>query len=401
MLVRNPFTHDSRVERESRSLASHGYAVTVVADASPGVPAIEERLGVRVIRVKRPRLKVRGARLFAYQRRLESVLERTLPDILHAHDSDALEPVARAARRLAIPFVLDAHELWLGRMPRGRGAVYRALFRAYYAIIERRYVSRAAAHITVSPVIANYLEARYHVPKVALVSNYPEIVEDEAPVDLRSLPGAERVPVGVPLVLHLGSAMAGRGVEQLIGAMTMVPSAHLILLGAGPAGAALMELARAEGIVDRVHVLLPVPTDKVVAAASTATIGVAPIIPDTPNNAASMPNKLFQYLAAGLPVVVSDLPQLRQVVEESGAGIAVDTRDPVALADGIGMLLGDRERLKELGRRAREAAEQRYNWAVAESVLLDVYSGVAQRGGESRRRMRRSPRRTRDGGRTA
>jgi glycosyltransferase involved in cell wall biosynthesis len=375
MLVRNAMTHDSRVEKEAHSLSTAGYLVTVIAETGRGLPEVEERDGYRIVRIARPAIGLRGVRLLLHLRGLERALVATRPQILHAHDSDALAPVARVAQRLRIPFILDAHELWLGRQPRGRGRIYSSLFWLFYALVERRHVPRAAGHITVSPVIARYLEGRYGVGPVTLVPNYPEL-EPGPPrrLELRELPGGRQLPDGVPIVLHLGSAMPGRGVEQVVQALALLPGVHLVLLGAGDTGLRMRAgVAAAHGVADRVHVLPPVATKDVVAAAAGATIGVAPIIPDTPNNAASMPNKLFQYLAAGLPVVVSDLPQLRAVVAESGAGIAVDTREPRNIAAAIAELLADPARLAERGRLARSAVEERYGWPLAARELLNVY----------------------------
>lgn len=375
MLVRNTMTHDSRVEKEAHSLATAGYVVTVVADAGTGLPDREARDGYRILRVTRPSTGLRGVRFLLHLRRLERVLAATRPHILHAHDSDALLPISRVARRLHIPFVLDAHELWLGREPRGRSRLYRGLFWAFYMLVERCHVPRAHAHITVSSVIARYLERRYGVGPVTVVPNFPQL-EPGPPrrLELRELPGGQHLPEGVPVVLHLGSAMPGRGVEQVVQALTLLPGVHLALLGSGDSGLRIRAaLAESHGVANRVHVLPPVGTNDVVAAAASATVGVAPIIPDTPNNAASMPNKLFQYLAAGLPVVVSDLPQLREVVNESGAGIALDTGDPTKIAAAIADLLADRVGLAERSRLARLAAEERYNWTVSERELLNVY----------------------------
>jgi glycosyltransferase involved in cell wall biosynthesis len=167
--------------------------------------------------------------------------------------------------------------------------------------------------------------------------------------------------------------MPGRGVEQLVDAMALVPDAHLVLLGPGPAGDGLRYRATASGIGSRVHALSAVATADVVAVASSASVGVAPIIPDTPNNAASMPNKLFQYLAAGLPVVVSDLPQLRQIVTESDVGVAVDSSRPDILAAAIRDQIANKHSLTERGTRARRAVEQRYNWNISAATLLRVY----------------------------
>ena len=135
MLVRNSFTHDSRVEKEAATLVGAGYAVTVVAEAAPGVSLNEDRDGYIVRRVERPLSKVPGLRLLAYLKRFEAALLESAPDILHAHDSDAVQPVARAARKLDVPFVYDAHELWLGKRNRGRSSLYFGLYLGYYGAI--------------------------------------------------------------------------------------------------------------------------------------------------------------------------------------------------------------------------------------------------------------------------
>jgi glycosyltransferase involved in cell wall biosynthesis len=377
MLVRNPYLWDVRVEKEARTLTAAGYQVTVVAEAAPGAPLREEREGTTVIRVPRPADR-RFVRFFRHQRAVTAALVATEADIFHAHDSDALVPVAGAAARWSRPYVYDAHEFWLGRAPRGRSAPYRLLFRAYYAVVERRHVPRAAAVIAVSPPIGRHLERLYRLPSVDLVPNYPEVAPPRRPRDLRGLPGAERIPVDAPIVLHLGAVSTGRGIEQVIEALRWVPHAHLVLLGgtAGDRSAAVGRLAVDLGVADRVHRVEPVPQDEVFAYGASATLGIAPVIPDSLNHRYSLPNKLFQYMAAGLPVLASALPQMRDVVEGSNAGRVVDTADASAIGRAIADLLDDPERLSRMARHARQAVEERYNWTVAGAVLLDVYDRV-------------------------
>lgn len=377
MLVRNPFTHDSRVEKEARTLRDAGYAVTVVCEARDGLPLIEERDGVTVRRVARPTTQLLGLRFLRYQRALADALRATDPHILHAHDTDALVPVARVAGERSLPFVYDAHELWLGRPPRERSALYVLAFRTYYAAVERLLIPRAAATVTVSPPIARHLERRYRLPRVELVPNYPELGESQPPKEIRALPATERIPAGAPLILHLGGYTPERGIDELIAALPDVPHAHLILLGAAASDQAVAQWAMRRGVADRVHVLAPVPPDEVVAYAASATIGVAPIVPTTLNNAYSLPNKLFQYMAAGLPVLCSTASQMREVVEGSGAGVAVDTQDPAAIAAGLRQLLGDGDRLREMGLAARRAVEERYHWGVSAATLRAVYEKLS------------------------
>ena len=379
MLVRNPFTHDSRVEKEAATLAAAGYRVTVVAEARPDLPLREERESYAVLRVERPATRVRGLRLVVHLRRMEEVLLGTQPDILHAHDSDALQPVARAARRLGIPFVYDAHELWLGKKNRGRSALYFALYRAYYALIERRYLRRAAAWIVANPPVAPHLERRYGLSDVRLVANYPDRTRPDAVRDLRTLPGGDRIRAGVPIMLYLGGMMAGRGLEQLIEAMVDVPQADLVMLGSGEYGAVLVRHAERFAVADRLHLLPAVPTDQVIDYSASADIGVSPIVDSCLSYRYALPNKLFQYMAARLPVVASDFSQIRDVIDASGAGITVDTSRPAAIATALNRILADPAEAARMGTNGQAAVESRYNWEVSAAELRRVYAGLPAR----------------------
>jgi glycosyltransferase involved in cell wall biosynthesis len=374
MLVRNSFTHDSRVEKEAATLVGAGYAVTVVAEAAPGVSLNEDRDGYIVRRVERPLSKVPGLRLLAYLKRFEAALLESAPDILHAHDSDAVQPVARAARKLDVPFVYDAHELWLGKRNRGRSSLYFGLYLGYYGAIELRYLHRATARLAATGMVGRHLERMYGLGEVHALRNYPAISGLPNRRDLRSLPGAGGIPADAPIVLHLGGVMVGRGVEYLIAAMRDVPGAHLVLLGSGDADLVERALGGDRALGERVHFLPPVPAYEVVDYATSATIGVAPGPPSCLSYRYSLPNKLFESMAAGLPVIGNAaLPELRAVVEHSGAGLTVDTTQPAEIAGGLRFLLDHPDDAAAMGRAGREAIEERYNWSVSAKVLLEVY----------------------------
>ncbi len=376
MLVRNPYTHDSRVEREAASLTGAGYRVTVVAEARPGLPSRERRDGVTVIRVPRPPVRIPGLRFAAYLLRLDSILARTRPDILHAHDTDALQSVGPAAGRLGVPFVYDAHELWLELGPRGHSPSYYRVSRAYYAAIERRYVPRAAGVIVANPPVAPELARRYGRADVRVVANYPTEVGPVERRELRDLPGGRDIPREAPVVLYAGGLVIERGIEQLVEAMTMVPSAHLAFLGGGSLEPELHALVDRLGLADRTHFLGMVPTDQVVAYCASATVGMLTTEPVSVNNVLALPNKIFQYMAAGIPVIASDYPQIREVLESSGAGRVMDPTQPAAIADAINAVLADPAAAREAGARGAEAVRDRYNWSVSEETLLDVYGSL-------------------------
>ncbi len=389
MLVRNRFEHDSRVEKEARSLTGAGYAVTVVAEAGAGLAAREERDGYAVVRVARVGARLPLVRFLATSRAFEHALAQTRPHALHAHDSNALSAVGRVAARLGVPFVYDAHDLWTGREPHGRSRLYRWASNAYFHWVESRWIPRASVRITVSAPLARHLERAYGVPSFTLVQNYPELEAKPAGSarDIRDLPGAQEVPPDGALVLYLGGLMAGRGIERLVDAMGLLamqyPGVHLVLLGGGVLAEPLRLQASAAGLADRIHVLPPVPPSEVTGVAASADIGVAPIIASSLNNRYSLPNKLFQYMAAGIPVVAGAFPQLREVVEGSGAGLCVNMEEPSAVARAVATLLDDPARAREMGDRARRAVERRFNWQAAAQSLLAEYGRITGRVSEA------------------
>ena len=378
MLVRNPYTHDSRVEKEAATLRDAGYRVTVVADAAPGLPEAEVTDGVTVMRVPRAIGSIPGARYMAHDMKLAGVLTALHPAVLHAHDSNALLPVGLAASRLQVPFVYDAHELWLHRPQRGHHRIYHEASRAYYAALQRWLVPRASAVLTVSPPIQRHLARVYRVP-VDLVPNYPVLGQPAIAGPLRARLGSG-VPEEAPIILHLGGMMATRGLEELLTSMRGVEQAHLVFLGGGDS-APLLQLARELDIIDRVHILPPVRPTEVEAYAAAADVGVVTTQPIGLNNRYSLPNKLFQYMVAGIAVLASDFPQVREVVLGSGAGLVADTQRPDAIADALNDLLRDRATRRAMGTRGRAAIEEQYNWSTSASALLAAYGRTASEPG--------------------
>lgn len=377
MVLRNAYTHDTRVEKEARSLVAAGYAVTIVADGAEGLPTREVKGGISVIRVPRLGRRIPVLRYLRHRRNLMRALTATRPDIIHAHDSDTLDPVGGVARRLGVPYVYDAHDLWLGRIFRGRSRAYLALFKAYYRWVERTFLPRAAGWVTVSAPIARHLEREYRIGPVEVVANVPERPTGTREVrDLRTLPGAERVPPDVPLILYLGLVISGRGIDELVAAMPMVSEAHLVFLGGGAHEPIIRAAAERLGVGDRMHVLPPVPPDDVIPYAASATVGVSAAVPTCLNYRYSLPNKLFQPMAAGVPMVASDFPQVAEVVADTDAGITVDMTDPAKIAAALNEVLADPERARRMGANARRAIETRFNWDVAGGTLVDLYRRI-------------------------
>ncbi len=157
------------------------------------------------------------------------------------------------------------------------------------------------------------------------------------------------------------------------------PELALVLMGTGNARyvSSLQQLASRLGVTQRVHFLAPVPPDQVVANARSADLGVVVPQPVSLNFEVSLPNKLFQYLAAGLPVVASDFPELARVIVGHDVGVTCDPGDPQAIVGAIREVTGDPFRNEALRMNAHASCET-FNWTRESSKLLATVQGLTR-----------------------
>jgi glycosyltransferase involved in cell wall biosynthesis len=179
------------------------------------------------------------------------------------------------------------------------------------------------------------------------------------------------------ILLFQGGTLAGRNLETLVDAMAHVrnPAIHLVFLGDGPLQGRLARRAHAAGIAERVHFHAAVPWSELLAYTASADVGIIPYQPTCLNNLYSTPNKLFEFAAAGLPMIATDLPELRRLIVENGMGLVTDTASPGNLAHIVDALAADATKLA--GFRAGVAvARQRLDWDQEAKILMEVYRGL-------------------------
>lgn len=432
MFVYNRCTTDARVMKEARSLAGAGHEVRIVAVLDETTARTEERDGFRIVRIERrpPHYRLlRGLRIGAgiASRRLErreqgggpgrgrllhlalapaallaAALRRALlaphkplmfldyywrayrlvradpPDALHAHDLNTLPVAAALARRTGLPLTYDAHELYpeISTLSTREAAVWRGL--------ERRLAGRADNILTVCDSIAGELERRYGVRAPTVLLNCPAAPNGgpamstgngDFPVQWTGNAPSPRPgdsPTGEPIVLYQGGFAPHRGLETLVRAAHGLERGTIVLMGWGRLEGELRELIAREGLGERVRIVPPVPPADVVAEAARATVGVIPYEPIGLNNTYTTPNKLFDYMAAGLPVAASRLPELIRFVEGGEIGLTFTPGDPAALAAALNEILADPARYAAMRERAQEAARQ-YTWENESQKLLALY----------------------------
>ena len=310
------------------------------------------------------------------------VLDILEPDVVHAHDMHVLGVAVHAARRARragreVRVVYDAHEYVRGMAVFGNTTARR---NAAWAALESEYVRFADEVITVSPHLAQFMRRDHDLPRTpTLVLNVPVPreggVDEEPRPDVRSVCGLGE---DVPLAVYSGVLRGVRGVDDAVVALTEVPGLHLAVVSVPTAGtpqaAATRELAAEHGVADRVHVVDAVPVGDVVHFLSSATVGMIPIRGGWASYDYCLPNKFFECLTAGLPLVVSDLPTMAGLVRAEGLGQTFEAGDPHTLALAVRAVLGDLPRYRQAvaDSRLRVSAQ----WRSQEAELRAVYERV-------------------------
>jgi glycosyltransferase involved in cell wall biosynthesis len=405
MALYGDVTHDSRVMREAETLTGAGHAVTIYclsgsapSDAPFRVVAHTPRSSSVLPDGSSPflstashstarRLAARVRWMVGYARTLRSwgrwVVRAAGPvDVWHAHDLTGLVAVARLLRA-PTRLVYDSHEIFLET---GTGARLPRLLRRLISAYEARLTRGAVALITVNEGCAEVLQRRLRPRRTIVVRNCPP--RWTPPGDPAStLRDAAGIPSGQPAILYHGAFMANRGIEELAEA-TLRPgldSGHLALLGYGPARERLDALARDPRFDGRVHVLDAVSPQELLGWVAGADVDVMPIQRSTLNHWLGTPNRLWESLAAGVPVVASDFPVMHRVVLEDPAGplgAVCDPSSPDSIAAALRSILElpapERAALRE---RCLQAAHERWNWETEGARLLELYAGLTVRAG--------------------
>jgi glycosyltransferase involved in cell wall biosynthesis len=372
---------DARVWKEVRSIRASGRSVRLIGcryditDAQQvvqdGIDVIQIPLGTRSGTSSQ---RDRATALLAVWRAICETHAR----VYHSHNIHVMPACWLAARRAAAQLVYDAHELYGNRIAGGDRRAGGNLWSRVSARASQRLEGFAVDHadvvITTNPSRALALQARHGMRDIEVLANVPNLIDEIETWD----PG---YPPGVPILLYQGGIYAQeRPFQQSIQALRILSDVHLVIIGFGRDDQIdlIRKWAREAGVAERVHLLPPVPFDRLVATASLATVGLVPLAAVDLNYLLGDTNKLHEYLMAGLPVIASDLPEVRRVATQGSppVGELFDAGDPASIADAYKRIVCDPETYRRRREEARRIAVERHHWTIEEQRLLDIYDGL-------------------------
>lgn len=354
--------YDTRIFlKECSSLSSHGHVVSLVVADGKG-DEIKNGVAIHDVGASRGRL----ARIrYAPGRVLRKALELD-SDVYHMHDPELL-PIGTKLKKRGKAVIFDAHEdvpkqllskPYLNRIARW------GLSHAF-AAYERSVCGKLDAIVAATPYIRDKFLAMGM--RCVDVNNYPLLGE----LSIDALDWS----VKRCQVCYVGGIGRIRGILEVVQAMEKVTcGARLQLVGrfSEPAVQARVGADAGWSQVDELGFL---DRRKVAEVLAMAIGGIVTFLP-LPNHIDAQPNKMFEYMSAGVPVIASNFPLWRQIVEGNECGLCVDPLDPAAIAQAIDYLVANPVDAERMGHNGQKAVQASYNWGVEEQKLLQLYASI-------------------------
>ena len=377
MFVFNAFTNDSRVLKEATSLQKHHFDVTVIAHKDIGVKDEETIADLKIKRfsyLDRKVTKNTLGKLKAYLIYVkESIAYCKDFDILHCHDLNTL-PIGFIIKKFfnkKIKIVYDAHE----HETEIRGLV--GTKQKFTKIIEKILIKSADKVITVSNAIAEDYARLYNIPKPALVLNTPPYQEIDKKDIFRKELGIDKSQT---IFLYQGGFSAGRGIEILLETFQDIHKENkkdifqpcIVFMGYGP----LEELVKdAAQKYDDIYFYPAVAPNVLLDYTSSADFGILFYENNCLNHDYCSPNKMFEYLMADIPVIASNLYEMKRLVQNNNIGIVAEENTANGLKEAIiKATMLDKEELRKNIQKIKKI----YNWEEQEKVLLTLYKELEQ-----------------------
>lgn len=349
--------------KQCSSLANNGFKVSLVVADGKG-DAVEGNIDIFDVGVSKGRLN----RIFGATARVLNKAIEIDADIYHFHDPELI-PVGLKLKRRGKIVIFDAHED-LPKQLLGKPYLNPVLLRILswtFSVYERYVCPKFDVVVTATPFIRDkFLSIGC---KAVDINNFPMIGELDASVAW----GDKR-----PEVCYVGGISSIRGVRELVAACSYLKAdAHLNLVGGVSEGGLDAEMRATTGW-DRVNAIGVLGRDGVRDILGRSMAGLVTFYP-LPNHVDAQPNKMFEYMSSGLPVIASNFPLWKKIIEGNKCGLCVDPLDPAAIAKAIDYIVSHPDEARAMGENGKRAVYEKYNWGVESEKLISLYRSLCNK----------------------
>jgi glycosyltransferase involved in cell wall biosynthesis len=352
--VTNDLVSDNRVHKVAVTLTTNGFDVLLVGRKLKNSQNIE-----RSYNTKRFRLIFKRSALFyaEYNFRLFLFLLFSKADIFLSNDLDSLAANYYVAKICNKKLVYDSHELFT-EVPE---LVNRPIIKKIWESIEKRILPKITHSYTVCQSIADFYNKKYGID-MKVVINVPFLGRSEFVKEQRSN----------KILIYQGAVNIGRGLEEIIEAMQFLEGYELWIVGIGDIYNDLIEKVKKLNLTPKVRFLGRKTIDELPKITAQADLGLSIEKNLGLNYYYALPNKIFDYIQAGVPVLCSDLPEMRKIVETYGVGEILGSHEPMKLAEQINSIFADEHKI-ETYKKNQLSAKNILCWENEEKILMEVF----------------------------
>ena len=395
MFLLKDIKYDARVQKEARTLAENGYEVVIFYISKfenqdfnvPGVNMIafeKNQVYFKNLSPKKRLLYILTKPFRVLQNMLAYVIyicfvlvsitkkEKGKKYIFHCHDLPSLPVGIICSLKLGGSIIYDSHELYPEMSGRGKFEKW------FFTSLERLIIKQSTVVFAANEPRAKIMAERYRIGVPEVIKNYPcELLGYSSKRQLR-----EELNISEDhlLIIYIGGLQSGRGLDNLVDAMNLViPSASLVLIGFGSLGNSLKKKVNLAGLSDRINILPPISPSEINNLLKQADLGVNLYENISLNNWLAAPNKLYDYVQAGVPVLAGDQPGIGDEVKEHGIGVLCNPSDHVSIADAINTIIKDRALIQKMRLNCQEK-KHIFSWSTQEKVLLGIYNKLSNEG---------------------
>lgn len=363
--VINDLVTDQRVNKTCNVLRELGFDVLLVGRVKRDSMPLPDRK----YRMHRMKLLFEKGPLFyaEFNIRLFFFLLSHKAGLLFANDLDTLLPNFLISKIRNSNLVYDSHE-YFTETPE---LVNRRFVQGVWRKLEEWIFPKLKDVITVNESIANLFSEKYG-NEVAVVRNIPPM-----PDAVKNAEPRYSIPEGAPVVLLQGSGInIHRGAEELVQAMQFVEVAQLVIVGGGDVIGVLKKMAADLNLENKITFIPKVPFEELRYYTSRASIGVSLDKDTNINYRFMLPNKIFEYIHAGVPVLVSPMVEMKKIVDDFRVGETITSHQPEQIAGHITRMISDKEKL-DIYRKHCKYASTKLNWNIEQKVLIKILQKYA------------------------
>jgi len=363
----NPIDYERRILNQAKSAIDIGHQVEIISLKIPENEDENRQLKPYILPLETPFYKGGILKFLHFNWKSFLFLIKKPLTIIHCHDLWVLPAAVLLTLLKKCHLIYDAHEFYGGLEIFNRNKIRKKIWMA----VEYLAIPWVDVLITVSEPLAELYQEKYpKLKNVRVIRNLPKMEAFRRGLKSKGFAVTENA-----VVLYQGHFRPGRGLLNLVEAFSVIEDAHLVMIGGGELEEDLKRIVEKKNLTKRVTFVGYIPTDELIRTSAQADLGVVLFEPTSINYSYALPNKFFEYIMAGLPVLASKIKTFEDYVENYQVGLTVDPFNIAMISQSLVDMLSDKEKMTQWRLNSLKASKE-LNWEMEAKKMNQIYENI-------------------------